>query len=455
MTLSQSRKLPMSRIIRTWWPLAASWLLMGIELPALSAVVARLANPEINLAAYGGVVFPIALIIESPIIMLLAASTALSRDWASYIKLRRFMMRTGLILTLIHILIAFTPLYYVIVEGILGADPEIAEPARIGLMIMTPWTWSIAYRRFHQGVLIRFDHSRAVGFGTIIRLVADFTVLAIGYLLHTVPGIVVATSAVAAGVISEAVYAGLRVRPVLRNELKAAPVIEPALTFDAFTKFYVPLVMTSLLTLISQPIGSAALFRMPMSRESLAVWPVIMGISFMIRSLGIAFNEVVVALLDEPGAAKSLKQFALMLAGVLSAIVVLIAATPLGLFYFGRVSGLTPDLAQLAWTGLWFTLAMPAAAVYQSWYQGAILHSRKTQAITEAVVIFLISISIMLWTGVLLQQWTGLFIGLGAMSIAMVLQTTWLWWRSRSLMHEHAAPDGAAHVHIPQSASAD
>jgi hypothetical protein len=93
----------------------------GRELPALAAVVARLPNPEINLAAYGGIVFPIALIIESPIIMLLAASTALSKDWPSYRKLYRFMMVAGAALTALHIMIAFTPLYSVVAVRILGA----------------------------------------------------------------------------------------------------------------------------------------------------------------------------------------------------------------------------------------------------------------------------------------------------------------------------------------------
>ncbi len=74
-------------IFRKWSPLAASWLLMSAELPILSAVVARLLHPEISLAAFGGVVFPIALVIESPIIMLLVASTALSSNWDSYQKL--------------------------------------------------------------------------------------------------------------------------------------------------------------------------------------------------------------------------------------------------------------------------------------------------------------------------------------------------------------------------------
>jgi hypothetical protein len=148
--------LSLSRIFKVWIPLAASWLLMGMELPILSAVVARLVEPEINLAAYGGIVFPIALIIEAPIIMLLAASTALSKDWASYKKLYTYMMWAGGVLTALHLLLALSPLYYTVAEGILDAPSEIIEPARIGLIIMTPWTWTIAYRRLHQGIMIPF-----------------------------------------------------------------------------------------------------------------------------------------------------------------------------------------------------------------------------------------------------------------------------------------------------------
>ena len=82
-------------VFSAWWPLAASWLLMGLELPAASAVLARLADPRVHLAAYGGVVFPLALLIESPILLLLSASTALARDHDSYQVVRRFMVLTA------------------------------------------------------------------------------------------------------------------------------------------------------------------------------------------------------------------------------------------------------------------------------------------------------------------------------------------------------------------------
>ena len=183
-------------IFKTWWPLAASWLLMGLELPAINIVLSRLIDPEIHLAAYGSLVFPLALLIEAPIIMLLAASTALCSDWETYRAVRRFMHVLSAAMTGLHALIAFTPLYGLIARHVLLAPEPIIEPGRIGLMLMLPWTWAIAYRRFNQGVLIRFGHSLTVGLGTIVRLLAICTALAVGYAIGTLQGTAIATIAV-------------------------------------------------------------------------------------------------------------------------------------------------------------------------------------------------------------------------------------------------------------------
>jgi hypothetical protein len=433
--------LRLSRIFRTWWPLAASWLLMSLELPAVSAVIARLAEPEINLAAYGGIVFPLALIIESPIIMLLAASTALSKDWASYLKLRRFMMRAGAILTALHLVLAVTPLYYVVVEGIIGAPTEIVEPARIGLLIMLPWTWSIAFRRFNQGILIRFDHSQTVGVGTAIRLGSNWLVLLLGYLVGSFPGIVVGTAAVATGVISEALYVGLVTRHVIRDEVRTAPPVEPPLTFPAFIDFYIPLAMTSLLNLLVQPIGSAALSRMPLALASLAAWPVVSGLSFIFRSPGIAYNEVVVALLDRPGTVSALRRFTLYLGGTATALLLLMTATPLSTIWLRDLSALAPDLAEMARPGLWLMLPLPMLVAMQSWYQGTIMAGRKTRGITESLAVFLIVSAAVLWAGVTLGTFTGLHVGLAAFTLASAAQTLWLWIRSRGPMQAAEAHD--------------
>jgi hypothetical protein len=438
MTLTKEipSNLTIKRIFVTWWPLAASWVLMGAELPAVSAIMARMEYPKISLAAYGGIIFPLSLIIEAPIIMLLAASTALCKDWDSYTKIRRFMMVSGASLTALHILIAFTPIYYVVVEDIIGAPALIVEPARIGLMIMTPWTWAIAYRRFNQGILIRFGYSQAIGIGTVIRLVSDGLVLMTGYLIGTISGVIVATSAVAIGVISEAIYSGIVVRPVINQNLKGVKPLGEPLTFTAFMKFYIPLAMTSLITLLALPIGSAALSRMPRDIDSLAVWPVLSGLIFIFRSMGMAYNEVVVALLDEQNSSPNLRRFTGYLVAGTTTAFILVTITPFSIFWLGKVSALPTDLSALARSGLWIALPLPALTVLQSWYQGVIMYGRHTRGITEAVVIYLVINGLLLSVGVISGQFIGLYVGLAAMTISFLVQTAWLWYRSKPIRHE-------------------
>lgn len=424
------------RIFKTWWPLAASWLLMGLELPALSAVVARLPDPEINLAAYGGVVFPLALIIESPVIMLLAASTALSKDCRSYRLVRSYMMWAGAILTLLHALVVFTPVYDFIVKGLIAAPPEIVEPSRIGLTIMLPWTWAIAYRRFNQGMLIRLGHSSVVSIGTAIRLAANLVVLATGYILGSFAGIIVATSAVAVGVTVEAIFVGIRSQPVLRNELVYEPPVHPPLTYKAFYAFYIPLALTALLSLVIQPIGSAAISRLPQAIDSLAVWPVVTGIIFLMRGMGIAFNEVVVSLLDVPNAYKKLKTFTWMLVISTTAIILILNITPLATLWLKRVSALSPSLTELAKNGLWLAILLPGLSALQSWYQGAILNLGNTRGITEAVIVFIVSIGIILGIGVSHSNLPGIYIALAGFVIGSIIQTIWLLFRSQPALRK-------------------
>jgi hypothetical protein len=417
-------------ILATWWPLAASWMLMGVEGPAISAVVARLAEPKINLAAYGGVVFPLSLLVEGPIIMMLAASTALCRDRPSFVKLRRFMNRLSLALTLVHVLMAATPLYDVMVRHIIHAPEEIVGPARLGLLIMIPWTWAIAYRRFHQGVLIRFGHSLKVGLGTGVRLCADAAVLVAGF-VWGLPGVIVASCALIAGVLSEALYVYLAVRPTLKNELKPADPATTPLTTRAMLDFYIPLSLTQLLLLISSPLGSAAMSRMPLALESLAAWPVVNGVGYIARGLGGAYNEVVVALIERRGSTFPLRRFAGMIAVASSAVLVLLLIPPVARWVFASVFDLADPLPHMCWMSLLILLPLPAASVAQSYFQGVVLHSRRTRSITESVAIFLGVAALGLVVGIHIGTLTGLYVAILAFTAGELLRTGWLWLRSR------------------------
>jgi hypothetical protein len=414
-----------------WWPLAASWLLMGLELPLVAATISRLSDPEIHLAAYGGVVFPLSLLIEAPVIMILVASTALCKDWSAYKLIRNFIVFLGGVLTVLHVLVAFTPLYAIIVNDVLGAPEVIVEPARIGMQCMTPWTLSIAVRRFLQGVVIRAGQTRLIGLGTLVRLMVSSSVLLGGLVVNSFSGIVVATVAMSSGVIVEAGFILLFVRPILKDLKESNPHPVAPLTLKELGAFYWPLAFTPLITLSTLPIVSAAISRMPHALESLAVWPVLGGLSFVFRSVGFAMQEVVVALYDRPHFLAPLRKFVALVSFCTSGTLLLIAATPLSTMWFEWVAALNPELSALASTALWLVVIFPALSPWESFFQGELVHRGLTTYITQAVGLYLAGSSLILLAGVLYGQVTGLYGGLAAMLTGLGMQMWWLWKHSR------------------------
>ena len=404
---------------------------MGVEMPLFAADVARLPEPDVQLAAFSGIVFPFALLIEAPIIMLLAASTALVGDQTTWRRLGRFVHLAGFLLTAVHVVVAFTPIFDWLARDVVGVPEDVVEPARIGLRILTPWTWGIAYRRFQQGVLIRFEHSRAVVVGTVVRLVANLSVLAVGLSIGGVPGIVVGTAGIACGVVAEALFARYCVERWCRDALRDAPPPREAFRWGAFARFYVPLALTPLMTLIVQPLGAAAMLRMPDAMDSLAAWSSVYGLVFITRSAGFAFNEVVVALVQRPAGLVVLRRFAWLLAGAATAVLVLLALTPLGELWFGRLSGLPGELPTFSAQALVVALLMPAIAVVQSLYQGALVRAGMTRAVTEAVALYLVLSVALLAVGVERSTAPGIVTVLAVFTASGLVQTLWLGRRSR------------------------
>jgi len=157
------------RILFFWIPLAASWLLMGSEQPFANAMIARLSDAQRMIAALC-IVSSLSITIESPVIMLLSTSTALARSRQNYLMLRRFTLHLIIATTFIHFLLSWTPLFDVVVRGWMGVPESIVEPIRLGMRIMIFWSAAIAWRRFKQGIMIRYGMTRQIGQGTILRL---------------------------------------------------------------------------------------------------------------------------------------------------------------------------------------------------------------------------------------------------------------------------------------------
>ena len=87
----------------------------------------------------------------------------------------------------------------------------------------------------------------------------------------------------------------------------------------------------------------------------------------------------------------------------------------------------------MATFGLWLAFIMPAVSALQSLYQGMIVHSRRTHAVTESMIVYLLVVGSVLLAGIRLQ-WIGLDAGLASMTLGGAAQVGWLWWRAQPLV---------------------
>lgn len=379
-------------ILLFWLPLAATWLMMSVEGPFLAAVIARLADPRYNLAAYG-VAFAFALLFEAPVIMLMSASTALAEDWLSYTRLRNFTNGLTVLVTTVMLVVLVPSIYSTVMVDLIALPPEVAHLTYWALWILLPWPGAIAYRRLYQGVLIREGLTRLVAVGTVFRLASMSMTALVLYFVWGPPGAYVGASALSVGVTAEALMSRWMVHRSLRgmaNRYHGSNRVpredgEGDLTYGRILRFYYPLALTSLIGLAAQPMMTFFMGRAVYPLESLAVFPVVVSLAFVFRSMGLSFQEVGIALMGRQfEQLRPLARFATVLALAASGGLALVALTPAARFWFVTVSGLSPELARFALLPIAILVPIPFTSVLLSFQRGILVVARRTRPITIA-----------------------------------------------------------------------
>lgn len=423
-------------ILFFWAPLAATWVMMACEGPFLAAVIARLPDPTFNLAAHG-VTFALAILVEAPVIMLMSAATSVVKDRASFLKLRNFSRALCLATTAVLLLLLIPRVYHLLIDELIGVPARVTDLTYGALWFMLPWPGAIGYRRFLQGVLIRSGKTRLVAYGTVIRLVAMVTAALIGFFALEIPGAWVGGLALATGVTSEAIAARVMaagtVRSILDGDIDRGEPRE--IGYLAIARFYYPLALTSLIGLTVQPLLTFFMGRSVAPVQSLAVFPVVLAVSFFFRSMGLAYQDTAIALVGERFEHfTELKTFAVSLGAATSAGLALVAFTPLSDVYFVTISGLTPELAHFALTPTRVIVLLPAMSVLLSLQRAILVERRKTRHITVASALEVTTVAItfsILGFGLGLVGATAAF---SAFFAGRAMSNLYLAWRCRGMV---------------------
>jgi progressive ankylosis protein len=445
-------------ILKLYVPLALSWVFMALEGPSVTAIIGRLPHRELNSAAML-VLFSIAMWVESPVIDLLSTATTLAKNRQHYAQLSRYVWYLIAWVTVAHAVVVFTPVYNLLALRVLSLPPNVAAQARLGLALMVPWSGFIGWRRYLQGILIRFHQTRLISIGTFTRVT---TISIVGWSLFAfskMPSIVIAGTALTTAVAMESIFIHFASRATVRREFStetppdaaddmgyapsgiaetaltsaaipdAVPKNDGYLTFRKLLSFHMPLAATTVVALIGGPLISAALSNSKEPVLSLASWQVVSTLVWLCRTIEFALPEVIITLYKDAKSAAMLRQFSIRVGLTISGAMLLMAVTGGDRLFFGKILGESDATVAMAHLAFCCTITLPLIGCQQNYIKGMLTAHHLTTARFMSSLVSFTTLIAMLIIGVKLG-WTGVVNAAVALNVAilgevLVLFTFW------------------------------
>jgi hypothetical protein len=247
-----------------------------------------------------------------------------------------------------------------------------------------------------------------IGWGSGVRLAATaLAAFALGPALGW-PGAMVGALAQMSGVLAEA--AVITVPGLLAA--RRMPVASSAPTLAEVWRFHRPLAATNIMRVLVQPLISAALARGTLPTLSLAAWPLVGSTALLLASATVPLQEVAIATAREHGDARRLVRFGWCVGLTLTAVLGLMAATPLLDAYLRLVLAAPEAVRAVAAGAIIWLLPAPLLLAGQSLTRGLLAARRQTDVVGRAMLVNLVVLIV--W----LVSWVGLGLGPGVIGAA-------------------------------------
>lgn len=358
-----------------------SWMMMGMEGPISNVFLGQRPDQKQEAAAVL-IMLSLAWWIESPIVDLLATSTALADSRKNYRMIVKFALILMFVLTVLHVLVPVTPLYDLITHQVLGVEDDVAARARPAMLGLILWSAAIAWRRFRQGILIRHGQTKSMMIGTFVRL---FTLAGSGVIyskLTRLPGATLAACTICTAVIAECAYVHWASGDLVHREFGSHVEEDdsrPSLSMKSLAAFHFPLTLTTCVNLITIPFVAGALSRMPDGVTTKAAFLLALGFSWILRAYTYGLTEAVIALGQKEAQRVFLAKFCFILGVVASLSSFALWLLGMDKRYFFSVNQPAEVVNVASMTFLWMApLGLITSA--QSYYRGILTYRKQTKA---------------------------------------------------------------------------
>jgi Na+-driven multidrug efflux pump len=237
---SLSRKSPTSEpltlryLFLFYLPLAITTVLRQSIRPVISAGIAAAPLAELSLAAWP-VAFSLVSIFWGPTMGLQQVTIALNADRDSWRTVSRFVLATGLTLTLSLALISFTPLLWLVLGRLFALSEAVAVLTAPAVRIMVLLPLAYTFHALFTGLLVRQGRTTSVRTAKVINMSFVALALYVGLAHGGLWGSVLGAIAISLGSVAEAIWLYWRSRSVITLAETTGPLETTNPTTDAIS----------------------------------------------------------------------------------------------------------------------------------------------------------------------------------------------------------------------------
>jgi hypothetical protein len=352
--------------------------------PLLATSLSRLPGASAQLAALG-VVKAVAVCLESPIIMVLHASTALSSETRSRQALCRFVTGLAGIITLLFLMLPLPWAFRLLTGQVYHLSSEVQAATWLPLLLMFSWPATIAFRRFFQGHLILQGRGHHMGQASLAR-VATLTMVLLAGAGSGLAGATLGAWALMLALWVEAalVYFWARQQPVPEAVSEHLPG-----NVVGVARYYAPLASTMVLMWGGRALLLAILSRAVDAQMALAAWSASWGFVILLANLSRMVQQLVIKYARQVPASRLLTLGTG--AGCFCTLLILgLGHSSPGLLLLRQLIGHDPALLAASLEVLRFSLLVPLLVALQNTLQGFCIASSRNGHVNLASLIGLI-----------------------------------------------------------------
>lgn len=371
----QRRTSKLHELLRFYFPLAVTWMLMMFTHTIISSGLARTVDPTVSTAAYA-VALSLGAIFEAPSVMLRQTGMALISSRQSYQVVRRVAGITLLACMAIVLAIGYVPaLGRFVFQDILGVTDELLAATITAFRVTMLLPIASTLRCFYHSLIMLNRRTTYISIGMFIRV--GFMIVLI-YCFSTyrwVVGPLVGAIAIVGGIFIEGVNAYWFGR-------KLVPEGETTITPRTAWSFYTPLIASSLFVAMGKPFINGGLARMPNAAVALAAFNVASSFAWVLISTSQNVHQVTMVFGRDPLDRPLVKKFAATVGIVSTAALLAVSLSPLGRWLLTNLIQVPDELIEPSLWGIRTFALFPPVICWLEYNTGLLLLTQASRLVS-------------------------------------------------------------------------